>query len=254
METLARLFARGLEQAIVNRVRREDDSRWVKTRLWRGPMIIAPGNVYLRWARAGFTMHTSSAAWARFEARAYRALYGDDAAGELSPRSIWTRHLEGQSLRTLASSDIAPRAMHAAGVELARAHTTLVDGAPFSHGDLHLKNLLYDHDAREAHIIDFETPHDAGLSPDERHADDLYVLLLDLLGTVTEERAPELAASLFEGYGRHEVQSVLAPRFGVEQQFFPRALQIVRSGYLRSDDLRRRFDSVGRALPILPAV
>jgi hypothetical protein len=243
MEALARLFARGLEHAIVNRVRREG-ARWVKTRLYRGRFIITPGNVYLRWARAGFTMHTSPEAWAKYELGAYRALYGGDAAGEVSSRSIWTRHLEGESLKTRPTAD----ALHAGGVELARAHATLVDGVPFSHGDLHLKNLLYDEAAKVAHIIDFETPHDDGLGAVERHADDLYVLVLDLLGTTSEDRSPELARALFDGYARAEVLAALRARLDVERAFLPRALQIVRSNYLRRGELRRRFDDLGRGL------
>lgn len=247
MEALARVFARGLDQAIVNRVRR-DGERWIKTRLWRGRLVIAPGNVYLRWARAGFTMHASAQAWAAYETRAYRALYGDDASGELSPRSIWTRHLEGESLKTLVSGEDPSRALRAAGVELARAHATLAFGAPFSHGDLHLKNLLYDARANAAHIIDFETPHDGVLDVNQRHADDLLVLVLDLLGATPAERAPELARSLFDGYGRADVLTALGARLEVEKGLLPRALQIVRSGYLSAGELCRRFDDVARVL------
>ena len=71
--------------------------------------------------------------------------------------------------------------------------------------------MLYDEAGGRARLIDFETLHDP-LDAPVRHADDLLVLLLDLLGRADGERLVRFARALIEGYDDKKVTARLEER------------------------------------------
>jgi tRNA A-37 threonylcarbamoyl transferase component Bud32 len=218
--------------------------------------MIFAGNAYLGRSGSWLRMHVSATAWAAYEITRHRALHGEASAGHLDARTIWTTHLEGESLTSLVGRafDDETRAMRAAGREIGRAHRQFVDGLAFSHGDLHLSNLLWDSAQNRAWMIDFETPHDANRAAHERHADDIQALLLDVLAKVRDdERTKALAAALVEGYRRErpDADAVLraaSARLHVETGVLSRSLQLVRTRGLKAREAERAFALL---LPIL---
>jgi tRNA A-37 threonylcarbamoyl transferase component Bud32 len=250
-ELIASLLATLVGRVTVNRVRR-CGARWVKTRTRSAPLLIAPGNPYLARSGSSFQMHASAAAWATYEVAQHRALHGEDSAGPLDDRTIWTAHVEGESLTSLASRSARSevQAMRAAGMEVGRAHAVEVFGTAFSHGDLHLSNLLWDDATGRARMIDFETPHDPTQSALARQADDLQALVLDILGKVRDGvRADALAAALAQGYrsARPDAEEVLqaaTARLHVERSVLPRSLQLVRTRGLAARSLAEAFTRV----------
>jgi len=87
----------------------------------------------------------------------------------------------------------------AAAQELRRVHQIHCRyyQSAWSHGDLHLGNIIYDQLVDRAFLIDFDTRHDLRLSPLQRHADDLKVMLLELLAS-PDERWGQPASALIE--------------------------------------------------------
>src|SRR5262249_23083937 len=109
-------------------------------------------------------------------------------------------------------------AFAAAARELRRAHQLPCSryGAAWSHGDLHLDNILYDQAADRAVLIDFDGRHDFRLSSTHRHGDDLKVMLLELIG-LADERWLQPATALIEEYQESSVLNELS-----RQLFIPR--------------------------------
>ena len=98
----------------------------------------------------------------------------------------------------------------AAARELRRVHEIQCSHfqAPWSHGDMHLDNILYDSTSDRAVLIDFDTRHDSRISPPVRQADDLKVFFLELLARFNEEWAIAAAAFVNE-YGAADVLAEL---------------------------------------------
>ena len=71
--------------------------------------------------------------------------------------------------------------------------------AAWSHGDLHLDNILYDSAVDRAVLIDFDTRHELTISATQRHCDDLKVVLLELLA-MPEEQWRQPATAFLEEY------------------------------------------------------
>ncbi len=92
--------------------------------------------------------------------------------------------IRGVSLRELVRSNrLDANAAEAAAREIRRTHQLhcpIYNGG-WSHGDLHLDNILYDHELNRATLIDFDTRHEPGLHEITRHADDLKTVLLELI-------------------------------------------------------------------------
>lgn len=237
-EVAAMLLARAVRRVAVNRVVRRGE-HWLKRRIAGSTMVITGGNVYLR--RAGrFSMLETPRSWARHEVGVYRTLYGTGAAGFLDAERVWMTHAPGVTLAELVRTGAPPSALRAAGVELRRMHDTTIGGRRFSHGDLHLSNVLFCAAASRARVIDFETVHTDEQDAAERHADDLACLALDL--AATSIRPARDWAMILRGYGLvAAVRDELAPRLSIARGLVPRSLQILRSGYLPREQLTERL-------------
>jgi hypothetical protein len=124
-------------------------------------------------------------AWQRWEVACFRVL-NDDGFEAMATRAAAVRMslLPGEALWTyLKRGTLTTQMIDAAAREFRRAHALFSDElqAPWSHGDACTENVVYDEQTGRARLIDFEFVHDRTLSADERHADDVFVFLLDLL-------------------------------------------------------------------------
>jgi len=229
--SLAELWSRGLALAVdavrVNTVAleiRQDASLWHKQRRLGMGAVIAAGNVFLRLSRSHIRMFPSAKAWRDWELTTFALLHTGHIAEARGARAVALEALPGERLDLLlAQGRLTTPMVEAAARELHRAHglTTPNSSHPWSHGDAHLKNILYDEAGQRAWLIDFETEHDTHLSADERHADDLLVFLLDLRGRATREQAVSLTAAFLRAYSEPGVfmalQARLRPPRGLER-------------------------------------
>jgi tRNA A-37 threonylcarbamoyl transferase component Bud32 len=142
--------------------------------------------------------------------------------------------LPGQSLLSfLQAGTLTNPMITAAAHELRRAHEL-----SWTHGDPHLTNILYD--GTRAYLIDFETRHVGSIPFQERCADDLLVILLDLMGRGASEGWQELSRALISGYDDKGVRSALAERL-----YIPTGFELVlwksRTHYLPQTRLAERI-------------
>jgi hypothetical protein len=226
---LAKALALLIDLVSINQTT-QADGVLIKRRRWGRGALIGLGNVYLHVSHSRIQMFVSTAAWQAWECESYRRLYGGGCE-RLGAAALRIIPLPGQSLLThLQSQTLTPAMMVAAAHELRRAHAL-----GWTHGDPHLANILYD--GTRAFLIDFETQHLASLSFTARCADDLLVLLLDLMGR--SDVWAELSAALLSSYGDGQVLTALIARLHVPRAF-ERVLWASRTQYLPQRDLVQR--------------
>src|SRR3954462_6080828 len=183
------ILARSIDAVRVNRCwseRRDHAVVWLKRRRNWADAIVLGGNVFLRVSNSRIQMFPSVRRWQRWELACFALLHGAEGytCGPLGARGVWLDAVPGMNLRDLARAGIMDdRAVIAAAREFARVHALRcpITRRPWSHGDPHLANMLYDPATDRARLIDFETVHDARLDPVQRHADDLVTFLLELM-------------------------------------------------------------------------
>ncbi len=78
-------------------------------------------------------------------------------------------------------------------------------GGPWSHGDATTTNVIYNQRTGRARLIDFEIIHDKSLPATARHADDLLVFLLDIVGTVPSQQWLPFALRFLNAYDNLDV-------------------------------------------------
>ena len=76
-----------------------------------------------------------------------------------------------------------------------------ITGSDWSHGDASMTNVIYNEKTGRARLIDFEIRHEKSLPATARHADDLLVFLLDLVGRVSSRQWIRLAICFLRAYG-----------------------------------------------------
>ncbi len=244
-EEAAKVLAFAVRRVAVNRVARHG-GRWHKRRIAGSAMVVTAGNVYLR--RAGrFSMLATPRSWARHEVDVYRALYGESAAGFLDAERVWITHTPGVTLTDLVQRGAPLHVLRAAGAELRRVHAAVIAGRSFSHGDLHLSNVIFCAEEGRARLIDFETVHSDEQDAAARHADDLACLAFDLAAT-SPQPALEWAAFL-SGYALSgDVRAQLANKLVVLDGLVPRSLQLLRTRHLPRQRLAERLRAFQREL------
>lgn len=185
---------------------------WKRRRL-SGSVVIWLGNRFLSLAGSGVCMFVRARDWMIWEAHCTRLLYPDRPAVLFGPgNAVSLPEVCGISLRQLLHADqVDLRAFAAAARELRRVHQIpcSVYHAAWSHGDLHLDNVLYDSTTDQATLIDFDTRHELGLPETQRHADDLKVMLLELLA-LPDDRWVQPASTLIREYGDVSVYDELS--------------------------------------------
>ena len=225
IEMLLRLIAWLMSRIRVNRVERCDRDGVpviIKRRRCCGSVVILLGNRFLALAQSGVQMFVRTRAWMAWEQHCVGLLYADRPQ-VLAERgsSVWVPAMPGTSLRRLLQQgDSCLDAFVAAAQELRRAHRMqcCFFSVGWSHGDLHLDNILYDGQTDRAFLIDFDTRHKLGIDENHRHADDLKVLLLELIAAPGEAWRP-LATAFLNEYGEAHLLNELARQLAVPRGF-----------------------------------
>jgi Ser/Thr protein kinase RdoA (MazF antagonist) len=139
--------------------------------------------------------------------------------------------------------------LQAAARELRRAHMAESEyfRGPWSHGDPHSGNFVYEPEADRARLIDFEVMHHPNISADERHADDLLVLLQDMAGRIAAEQWLPNAQAFLRGYDRAEIVALLRAKLVVPRGL-GRIWWAVRTTYLGSAELERRVRALRESI------
>jgi hypothetical protein len=212
------VLSHAMDAVRVNAVRPESlhgRTLWVKRRRFGMGAVIAAGNLFLRLSRSRIRMSVSCVRWRDWELSSFQLLHPGRVAELRQGRAVALEALPGESLSLLLTrGQLTAAIIEATATELRRAHSLRVPGStrPWSHGDFHLKNVLYDATGHRAWLIDFETWHEPGLTANECHADDVLVFLLDLGGRVPEAQAETLAGVFLRAYARVEVLQELLVR------------------------------------------
>lgn len=224
---------------------------WIKRRRALAGPIMACANRFFRMVGNPVQALAEPAAWQRWEVACFRALHGESfRAFADGPRAVAAEELPGANLsQHLHAGTLTGAMLAAAGRELRRAHKWhCADFAgPWSHGDPHLANFVHETAADRARLIDFEVRHHLALAPDERHADDLLVLLQDLLGRIAPEQWLPLAHAFLAGYDRREIVARLREKL-VAPRGTARIWWAVRTTYLAPAELARRLAALRASL------
>lgn len=195
---------------------------FVKRRRAGGSIVIWFGNRFLALARSGICMFVRADDWVDWEVHCARLLYPERPAVKTGPGpSLLIPKVCGISLRQLLRRNVAGVcAFVAAAHELRRVHQIPCSHykEAWSHGDLHLDNIVYDPVDGRAVLIDFDTRHDFRLGPTQRHSDDLKVMLLELMGQ-SDEQWLQPATALIEEYRDASVLNELERQLVVPRGF-----------------------------------
>lgn len=217
---------------------------WVKRRTWLSRLLVPVANGFFWLAGNPVEVFATNAEWQRNETRTFLLLNGENRrVGALRTDSVYAEALPGTDLvGLLRDNDLTPEVMQSVGKAFRQMHRTLnpATGELFSHGDPHLGNVLYDDLSQSVNWVDFETIHCGNLDVRERHADDLLVLLLDLVGRASEEQWQSLSPAFLQAYQEPGVLAELKNRLRL-----PSGLGAiwwaVRTSYLGREELRRRI-------------
>jgi hypothetical protein len=220
-----RIIAWLMNRVRVNHVQpamHDGEAVFVKRRRLGASLVVWFANRFLALARSGCCMFVRADEWAEWEVHCAELLYPERRVVKVGRgQAIAIPKVNGTSLRqTLCQNAKCAHAFIAAARELRRVHQLPCRyyQAAWSHGDLHLDNVVYDVDADRAFLIDFDTRHESSLSQTQRQCDDLKVFLLELQA-VPDERWRELATLFVENYGDASVLCELSHQLFVPQGF-----------------------------------
>ncbi len=249
--TAASFFAERIKVNAITHEIRDGRQLWIKRRRRSAGLTLACANRFFRLAGNPVQAITDVAAWQRWEIDCFRSLHGGRyLAFADGPRTVAAEHVPGVSLaQHLDRATLVPAMTAAAARELRRCHDSscALLGGGWSHGDPHAGNFLYDASEDRARLIDFEVRHEAALTPEERHADDLLVFLQDVVGRVSAGAWLPLATAFLHAYDRPEVVARLAPRLALPRGI-PRIWWAVRTTYLPGAELAHRLELLRETL------
>jgi hypothetical protein len=249
LDMLQRVVAWLMNRVRVNQIRQSVQDGmpvFVKRRRAGGSIVIWFGNRFLALARSGICMFVRTGEWVDWEVHCARLLYPERPAAKIGPGpSVIVPKVCGISLRQwLQQNEAGVDAFVAAARELRRVHQISCSRyqAAWSHGDLHLDNIVYDSAADRAVLIDFDTRHEFRISPTQRHGDDLKVMLLELMGLPDDQWRPP-ATALLEEYGEASVLDELGRQLFVPRGF-AKILWHVRTNGASTRQLEPRLQSL----------
>jgi hypothetical protein len=236
-----------IDKVQINQIRlkrRDGRLMWVKRRR-RGSRVLALGaNLFFRLARNPVSVVEDFRVWGHQEVSSFRLLNGEEFLAFCgNDGDVWLERLPGSDFDTLNQEGRLDVGMfYAAGLEFRRVHGLFSPRfrGPWSHGDPNFGNIILDERTQRVRLIDFETVHVETLSADDRHADDVMVFLLDLLGGVDEENLPMMAAAFLAGYNRPDIWELAQSRLEIPSGL-GRLWWGIRTEYAPPGVLRRRL-------------
>jgi len=188
----------------------------MKRRNAHGEQMADLANFYFRTWNIPIRFLSKVKAWRHWEIKCFNMLNGDRfravASGE---RTVIEDKLPGESLWDhMKRGTLTGRMLRAAAREFHRAHQFWSDEFRdrWSHSDATTTNVLYDAKNDRARLIDFEIMHQRSLPAEARHADDLLVFLLDMVGSVSSRQWLPFALCFLNAYGAADVIAELRKR------------------------------------------
>lgn len=226
IELTQRAFAWLMNRVRVNHVQqseREGVPVFIKRRRAGAQIVIWFANRFLALADSGVEMFVHAEEWTDWEVHCARLLYPErPVVKEHSGYGVIVPKASGASLRSLVHRDVAEvkAALVLAARELRRVHQLHCSyyHAAWSHGDLHLDNIICDLNAERAALIDFDTRHKVTIGQTQRHCDDLKVVLLELIA-LSDDKWKELAAAFIAEYRDSSVLGELRRQLFVPRGF-----------------------------------
>jgi hypothetical protein len=220
---------------------------WIKRRRCGSSAVVRFANLFFRFARNPVLIWPTLEQWQRWEIDSFQMLNGDAYhAFADGRRAVCAEHLPGSNLvERLAAGSLTPGILEAAAVELRHAHqkwSEHFDG-PWSHGDPHLGNFIFDDHCARARMIDFEVVHERSLAASDRHANDVLVLLQDLAGRASASHWVPLASAFVNGYGCKSMVERLKRQLIVPNGV-PGIWWTIRTSYIPTAELRRRMTAL----------
>jgi hypothetical protein len=204
-------------------------------------------NFYFRLANIPIRFLSDVRKWRNWEVKCFQMLNGDRFhASVLDTRTVCFDKLPGQSLWDhMKEGTLDKRMLAAAGREFRRAHQYWPNefGAPWSHADASMTNVIYNEKTGRARLIDFEIVHEKSLPAVARHADDLRVFLLDMVEMIPSRRWLPFAICFISAYGDREVMAELR-----KQLVVPSGLALiwwnVRTNFVKDAQVKRRLKAL----------
>jgi hypothetical protein len=227
---------------------RDGRAFWIKRRRWTARPIMACANRFFCLAGNPIQALTEMATWQRWEVECFLRLHGERfQAFSTGAGAVAAEEVPGRSLSEhLNAGTLIPAMFAAAGRELRRAHAMecpdFHDG-PWSHGDPHAGNFVYEEGADRARLIDFEVMHHPTLSASERHADDVLIFLQDIVGRIAPDQWLPGAQTFLGAYARPEIVARLREKLVVPGGL-ARVWWAVRTTYLAPAELRQRIEAL----------
>ena len=170
-------------------------------------------NFYFRLANIPIRFLSDVRKWRRWEVKCFQMLNGDRFNASINDaHTVSLDKLPGQSLWDyMKEGTLNGRMLTAAAREFRRAHQCWPNeiGAPWSHADASMTNVIYNEKTGRARLIDFEIMHEKSLPAVTRHADDLRVFLLDMVETVPADQWLPFARTFLKAYGNSAVLAEL---------------------------------------------
>jgi hypothetical protein len=185
--------------------RRDGRTVIIKRRNAVGERLANLANTYFAKARMPIRFAAEVEKWRRREIDSFNLLNNDRfCARPDGDRGIIEDKLPGRNLWDHMKRGTLTRQMIiAASKELRRAHQLESSGSRdlWSHGDATTTNAIYDDKTNHVRWIDFEIVHNKSLSTVSRHADDLLVFLLDMVGQLSARQWLSFALCFLNAYG-----------------------------------------------------
>jgi hypothetical protein len=223
---------------------RDGRTLWIKRRRWTARPVMACANRFFRLAGNPIQALCEMTTWQRWEVDCFLQLHGGEyQAFPDGASAVAAEEVPGKNLsHYLDNGTLTLQMLFAAARELRRAHAAECETfrGPWSHGDPHAGNFIYDGAADRARLIDFEVMHHPAICADERHADDLLIFIQDMVGRISAEQWLPSAQAFLEGYGRPEIVARLREKLVVPSGL-SRVWWAVRTTYLNSKELQRRI-------------
>jgi hypothetical protein len=208
-------------------------------------------NLYFRVAKTNIRYVSKVEEWQAWETKCFLMLNGDRfratikdertiVEDKLPSRSVWD-HMNAQTL--------THQMLQAAAREYRRAHAMHVDelAGGWSHGDASMPNVIYNENTGRARLIDFEIMHERSLGEEERHADDLFVFLLDMIDRVSNQQWLRFTLTFLREYDDCEVIRALKKRLVI-----PTGLALiwwnVRTNFAKTAKVNERLTALRRAV------